>query len=202
METAAVVMEGWGVRLHLCGCMRGTVYSIGGLVVWLASGSALAAQTHTPTLSFSANAGVRSTAMPRGIADRFLFGGFIDSTEVTQWIDRTHEAPGGWMRAGGIARAELEFDSGKRWAVRANGWSIVDVQATAGAVEAAATRACIGDRAAAVPLQPWPSRRQPAIQGPATKQRGEGRQSTRRPSPNLSPNLPSVTLESRLLWQP
>ncbi len=125
------------MRLHLCGCMRGTVYSIGGLVVWLASGSALAAQTHTPTLSFSANAGVRSTAMPRGIADRFLFGGFIDSTEVTQWIDRTHEAPGGWMRAGGIARAELEFDSGKRWAVRANGWSIVDVQATAGAVEAA-----------------------------------------------------------------
>jgi|GEM_PF-2803074 len=117
--------------------MRRNVYGIGGLVVWLASASALAAQTHTPSLSLSANAGVRSTAMPRGIADRFLFGGFIDSTAVTQWVDRTRDAPGGWMRAGGIAPVELEFDSGKRWAVRANGWSLVDVQATAGAVEAA-----------------------------------------------------------------
>ena len=116
--------------------MRGTFFSIGGVGVWLASALPLAAQTQTPSLSLSANAGVRSTAMPRGIADRFLFGGFIDSTSVAQWIDRTHEAPGGWMRAGGIARAELEFDSGKRWAVRAGACAIVDVQATAGAVEA------------------------------------------------------------------
>jgi hypothetical protein len=100
--------------------------------VWLP----LAGVAQTPTLWITTSGGYRSDAMPRAVADRFLFGGALDSARVEQWVQAAAQRPGELMRAGGAARAAIEYDSGKRWSVVADSRSIVDVRGTAGAVEA------------------------------------------------------------------